>query len=56
MGTDALFALSDVVHTMTEAHVSVASPSTLPPMSPAHLTQAIQLVEDEEDEYGMDVL
>ena len=28
----------------------------LPPMSPECLTQAIQLVEDEEGEYGMDVL
>src|SRR5882724_13074981 len=53
---DALFALSNAVHTMNNVHVSVAGPSMLPPMSPECLTQAIQLVEDEEGEYGMDVL
>ena len=55
-GTDALFALSNAVHTMNNVHVSVAGPSVLPPTSPERLSQAIRLVEDEEGEYGMDVL
>ena len=55
-GTDALFALSDVVQTMNDVHMSVAGPSALPPTSPEHLAQAIRLVEDEEGECGMDVL
>ena len=40
-GTDALFSLSDVVQTMNNVHMSVASPSALPPTSPECLAQAI---------------
>src|SRR5882724_13502361 len=41
---------------MNNVYMSVAGPSALPHTSPEHLAQAIRLVEDEEGEYGMDVL
>jgi len=51
-----LFALSEAVHSMNEVHSLVAGPPSLPPTSPECLAQAIQLVEDEEGDHGMDVM
>jgi len=55
-GADALYALSDAVHSMSVPHSSTVGPSALPPTSPECLTQAIRLAEVEEADLGADLL
>jgi len=55
-GADALYAISEAVHSMSVPHPSTSGPSILPPTSPEHLTQAIKLVEVEEGDLGAETL
>jgi len=55
-GADALYAISEAVHSMSVPHPSTSGPSILPPTSPECLTRAIKLVEVEEGDLGVETL
>ena len=55
-GPGAMYALSDTVQSMSGAFASGSTASVLPPASPEYLTRAIQVVEAEEGEYGLESL
>ena len=55
-GTDALYAISEAVHSMSVPHPSTSGPSVLLPTSPEHLMWAIKLVEVEEGNLGAETL
>jgi len=54
LGVEAMYALSESVHTISGAFASGSTSSILLPASPERLTRAIQLVEEEERECGQD--
>ena len=51
-----MYALSDAAQCMSGALASGSTSSALPPGSLDHLTRAIQVVEAEEGEYGLELL
>src|SRR5882724_2216119 len=55
-GADALYAISEAVHSMSVPHPSTSGPSILLPTSPERLTWAIKLVEDEGGDLGAETL
>src|SRR5882724_2807800 len=55
-GADALYAISEAVHSMSVPHLLTGGPSVLLPTSPECLMWAIKLVEVEEGDLGAETL